>query len=175
MQKITVVRLSSVRASFIGLTFISLIILWSGVFFAPKTMPWVLTIAWVSGVLGIYADLERAAVKLIPTEKRKYMDSKLLDTLRKIPSSSLIEIAKSNVKQFEKKIAAGEAGNQYVNLMECQHYMGVWKSVIAKLAEIDALNSDEIFELIDAIYSGEYDKLDGVAAVSDDTNTYAGD
>lgn len=68
-------------------------------------------------------------------------------------------VAELHVRLYTTRVERAKAGSQGFNLAECEKYLRIWKSIVAKKGS--NLNEEEVGEIVDAFESGDYDDIFG--------------
>jgi hypothetical protein len=74
-----------------------------------------------------------------------------------LTKEKVLKLAESHIKMYERRIAHPSPP---VNVEQCQYYLRIWQSIKEKGGE--NLIPVERGEILDAIDSGEYDRLLGI-------------
>lgn len=76
-----------------------------------------------------------------------------------IPANKIVVLAEKHINRYSNMI---ESGNSNVRVRECEQYLEIWESIKKKQGMYADLIQVEKNEVMDATYSGEYDKLLGI-------------
>jgi len=73
-----------------------------------------------------------------------------------ISKGTIAKIAEAHKRRFENLLASG---GHNVRVGECKHYLAVWAVVAAHNRDGVPLEDEGRNELVEALYSGDYDKM----------------
>lgn len=75
----------------------------------------------------------------------------------KTTPDKIVRVAQKHVEIYEQRVLLGKQGYKTINLPECEKYLRIWKSIIAKRGQ--GLTLEELNEVSDAYDSGEWDHI----------------
>lgn len=72
-----------------------------------------------------------------------------------VTPEQIVAVAKKHVTRYERRVEEGLKGNKGVRLGECEAYLDLWRSIVAKAGT--NLSPTERCEARDAYFCGEFD------------------
>lgn len=82
--------------------------------------------------------------------------------LPEFTSEQYERLAKAHIRHFEKLLHSAYSGDRAVRADECEAYLSIWTRVLEKRGK--GLAEDELGEVRDAYFSGDYEHILGEAS-----------
>ena len=78
----------------------------------------------------------------------------------KLADGALVALAEAHIVQFSNMLTRARYDDTGIRTHECMNYLKIWNSIKRKAGK--NLTEDELREVSDAMYSGEYDDVLGI-------------